>query len=56
MRGNGKLAPSVRLPPELKEWLKRRATDNRRSLNSEAVARLEASRKADECTSRETAR
>lgn len=35
----------VRLPEELKVWLKHSAVDNRRSLNSEIVARLEASRK-----------
>jgi len=45
MQGNGKLAPSpVRLPQELKDWLKRRAIDNRRSMNSEVVARLDESR------------
>lgn len=45
MEGNSKLAPSpVRLPPELKAWLKREANGNRRSMNSEVVARLEESR------------
>ena len=45
MQGNGKLAPSpVRLPPELKDWLKHKAIDNRRSYNSEIVQRLEESR------------
>lgn len=45
MQGNGKLAPSpVRLPQELKDWLKHRAIDNRRSFNSEVIQRLEESR------------
>ncbi len=49
MQGNGKLAPSpVRLRQDLKDWLKHRAVDNRRSMNSEVVARLEESRKAEE--------
>lgn len=48
MQGNSKLVPSpVRLPQELKDWLKHRAIDNRRSMNSEIVARLEASQKDD---------
>jgi hypothetical protein len=50
MQGNGTLAPSpVRLPPELKDWLKHRAIDNRRSMNSEVVARLEESRRREAC-------
>jgi hypothetical protein len=45
VEGNAKLAPSpVRLPLELKVWLKHQAIDNRRSMNSEVVARLEESR------------
>ncbi|ATA55200.1 hypothetical protein CKY39_19765 [Variovorax boronicumulans] len=45
MEGNSKLAPSpVRLPPELKAWLKHQAIDNHRSMNSEVIARLEESR------------
>lgn len=45
MKGAGLLAPSpVRLPQELKDWLKHQAIDNRRSFNSEVIARLEASR------------
>ncbi len=35
----------IRLPHELREWLKAEAERNRRSLNSEIVARLEASQK-----------
>lgn len=49
MKGNAKLAPSqVRLPAELKTWLKHQAIDNRRSMNSEMVLRLEASKTAEE--------
>ncbi|MBJ2155300.1 Arc family DNA-binding protein [Variovorax sp. IB41] len=45
MRGNSKLAPSpVRLPQDLKNWLKHQAIDNKRSMNGEVVARLEESR------------
>jgi predicted HicB family RNase H-like nuclease len=47
MDGARKIAPlQVRCPPELREWLKAQAAENRRSLNSEIVARLEASRAA----------
>lgn len=35
----------VRLPDELKQWLKHQAIDNRRSLNAEIVVRLEESRR-----------
>lgn len=49
MQGNKTLAPSpVRIPEELKKWLKHKAIDNFRSLNSEIIARLEQSRKAEE--------
>lgn len=34
----------VRLPEELKQWLKDQAEKNMRSLNSELVMRLQASR------------
>jgi predicted HicB family RNase H-like nuclease len=45
MEGARKISPmQVRLPPELKEWLKVEAAKNRRSLNSEIVARLEATK------------
>lgn len=37
-------ALGVRLPDELKQWLKHQAVDNRRSLNAEITVRLEASR------------
>lgn len=36
----------VRLPEDLKTWLKHQAVDNRRSLNSELIHRLEQSRTA----------
>lgn len=49
MQGNRKLAPSpIRLPQDLKDWLKHQAIDNRRSFNSEVVARLEDSRSRQE--------
>jgi hypothetical protein len=35
----------VRMPHELKEWLKQNSVMNRRSLNAEIVVRLEESRK-----------
>lgn len=35
----------VRMPDELKQWLKHQAVDNRRSLNAEIVLRLEESRR-----------
>ena len=48
MKGIGLLAPSpVRLPVELKDWLKHRAIDNRRSFNSEVIDRLERTRQQD---------
>ncbi|MBI2306119.1 MAG: Arc family DNA-binding protein [Rhodocyclales bacterium] len=37
----------VRLPDDLKQWLKHQAVDNRRSLNAEIVMRLEESRRQD---------
>ncbi|WP_084635686.1 Arc family DNA-binding protein [Comamonas sp. B-9] len=49
MQGNKQRAPSpVRLPEDLKVWLKHRAIDNRRSFNSEITVRLEQSRAAEE--------
>lgn len=43
-------APAVmlRLPQEMKDWLKHQAIDNRRTLNSEVLHRLELSRKQQE--------
>jgi predicted HicB family RNase H-like nuclease len=42
MEGARKISPlQVRFPPELKEWLKAQALQNRRSLNSEIVTLLE---------------
>lgn len=37
---------NVRLPKPLKDWLLEKADENRRSLTSEIVTRLEESRKA----------
>ncbi|WP_407650648.1 Arc family DNA-binding protein [Comamonas resistens] len=49
MRGSKTLAPSpIRIPEELKLWLKHKAVDNFRSFNSEIVARLNESRKLEE--------
>jgi len=45
MQGARKISPlQVRFPPELKEWLKDQAQQNRRSVNSEIVALLERTR------------
>lgn len=45
MEGARLISPlQVRMPPELREFLKREAEKNRRSLNSEIVSRLEWSR------------
>lgn len=45
METMGKIPPlQVRIPDELKTWLKHRAIDNRRSLNGEILMRLEQSR------------
>lgn len=53
MKGNGSLAPSpVRIPQDLKDWLKHRAIDNRRSFNSEVLSRLEISRQQEVATQR----
>lgn len=43
-------APAVmlRLPQELKDWLKHKAIDNRRTLNGELLHRLEQSRSLQE--------
>lgn len=38
----------VRMPDDLKRWLKHQAVDNRRTLNSEVLHRLEKSRAIDE--------
>lgn len=42
--GRGSPAVQLRLPDELKAWLQHEAIDNRRSLNSEILVRLEQSR------------
>ncbi|GAB3359154.1 MULTISPECIES: Arc family DNA-binding protein [Giesbergeria] len=41
-------ATPVKLPPELKDYLKHKAIDNRRSLANEITYRLQASREAEE--------
>lgn len=46
--GRGSPALMVRLPQELKDWLKHQAIDNRRTLNSEVLLRLEQSRRAQQ--------
>ncbi|WP_426715587.1 Arc family DNA-binding protein [Chromobacterium violaceum] len=38
----------VRIEDEMKQWLRHRAVDNRRSLNSEILIRLAESRKREE--------
>lgn len=43
------IAPfGLRMQPELKEWVQKRAEENRRSLNSEIVIRLEESKAREE--------
>ncbi|OOR87026.1 Arc family DNA-binding protein [Moraxella bovis] len=43
------IAPfGVRMPSELKEYLTQKASDNKRSLNAEIVARLEVTMQQDE--------
>lgn len=37
----------IRLPNELRDWLKHQAIDNRRTLGNEIVFRLEQSRQAE---------
>jgi len=46
--GRGSPAAMVRMPDSLKAWLQHEAIDNRRSLNSEIVVRLEQSRAAQQ--------
>lgn len=41
-------AVMVRMPEQLKVWLKHQAVDNRRSLNHEVLHRLELSKNAQE--------
>lgn len=42
---NRQIAPfGLRIPEDLKDWLKQQAEQNRRSLNSEILARLEESK------------
>jgi len=44
----------VRLPEDLKAWLQHQAIDNRRSLNSEILVRLEQSRQQQEAADAKT--
>ena len=48
----GRNSPAImlRVPEDLKQWLKHQAVDNRRSLNSEVLHRLEESRAQQEQT------
>lgn len=49
MKGSAQTAPSpIRLPQDLKDWLKHKAVDNRRSFNGEVLVRLEQSRAAEQ--------
>jgi hypothetical protein len=44
-----KTIPSpIRLPQELKDWLKHKAVDNRRSFSKEVLVRLEKSRELEQ--------
>lgn len=40
----------VRVPEELRDWIKQEAVQNRRSMNGEMVARLEESRRSQQRT------
>ena len=40
----------IRIPPELRKWLKHQAVENDRSLNSEIIARLRQSRTQQEAS------
>lgn len=46
--GRGSPAVLIRMTDEMKTWLKHKAIDNRRSLNSEVTLRLERSRQDEE--------
>lgn len=49
MKDARKVTPSpVRFPDDLKTWLKHKAIDNGRSMNSEVVFRLQESRRREE--------
>ena len=49
MQAQRQVSPTpVRMPDELRMWLKHKAIDNYRSMNSEVVARLEESRRREE--------
>ena len=44
---------SIRMPQGLKDWLAHKAIDNRRSLNSEIVARLDQTRSSEESATKQ---
>lgn len=51
MKDASKTKPlGVRMPDALKDWLKKQALANRRSLNSEILARLEDSQRREQAT------
>ena len=52
--GRGSPAVMVRMPEELKVWLKHRAIDNRRTLNSEVLVLLEQAKASQESTTQQT--
>ena len=43
---------SIRMPQDLKDWLAHKAIDNRRSLNSEIVVRLDQTRSSEEAANK----
>ncbi len=45
---------NIRLPAELKAWIRVKAAEAKRSLNSEILVRLEESRKRQEATDAKT--
>jgi len=47
MKASGSSPFGVRMPEELKNWLKQRAVRNRRSANSEILAMLESIRSSE---------
>lgn len=51
--GRGSPYLMVRVPEDLKTWLKHQAIDNRRTLNSEVLVRLERARDQQESKQKE---
>ena len=55
MRSPEPIKPTpVRIPDDLRIWLKHQSVDNRRSMTAEIVHRLEQSRKQQEATDAKT--